>query len=757
MNKMNVQITATFIIILISLGLVLAYNPNTPVNGGRVVARCGAYPGDPNCNGCDPYSGTCTIGTGGRIERYTCNGQGSAECLSNREIFSGPVTLGFNGGSCQRQQLDVYNHPSSSELTYLRDFMIWSSDNCGSPTTTIPPTTTLPPPTTTIPPTTTSTTTTIPPVTTTILNVRPQAIAGTDRTLCAGETTILDGSDSYDLDGYIVSYEWWDDGSFIDNDVVFTYTFPEGVHVVTLKVRDNQGAEGIDTVVITVDCDDDFAIDVHSVDASPSSLDEGEDVTVTGTVTLVEAPNGMHPVTAKLHIDDDFRNSITFYLSEGQSEYVFFIEDTSGLNDGTHTAKITASVDGVSAQDQDTFSVDEDHDDRDDELRVDDFEASPASVCIDQDELVELSVDVELEEGNDNERVEAKFYVEDDNGHFFFVGDDDHEMDVDDRREFSTTFNFDAFDLDLGTHEVKVIVDNDDTETEFSSFRVEDCGVVRRDFVIDRRVVIDQFSLFRSSHCLSVEDLWTDDKLIPGQQANMRARIFNCGSSVENNINTDMLAFKRSYSAATYTLYPSQSRDILFAFNVPKDTEGTIQMKASVYNSFSSDSLTEDFVINDGVPIIFGKKEYPVNICETNTIKFDVLNKGTADDIFTLSVSGESADWFSVLPGQVQLKMNQRKTVEAVVDVPCDVKSGKYGFTLAASGSPVYYFESSLKATKPFKFPTMDLGALLPWLLLFLLLFLLVLFFLLLPCCFPKRWKRCCRHTPVGCFGKHGC
>ena len=90
--------------------------------------------------------------------------------------------------------------------------------------------------------------------TTAELNLAPIANAGSDETVVIGETVTLDGSDSYDPDGTIESYEWdFDDGSPIGTGEIVTHAYDSaGIYTVTLTVEDNNQATDTDTVIITV-------------------------------------------------------------------------------------------------------------------------------------------------------------------------------------------------------------------------------------------------------------------------------------------------------------------------------------------------------------------------------------------------------------------------------------------------------------------------------------------------------------------------
>jgi subtilisin family serine protease len=89
------------------------------------------------------------------------------------------------------------------------------------------------------------------------INNTPVANAGNDQTVVdtdasGSEEVVLDGSGSYDSDGSIVSYEWYDGATFLASGVSPTVTFLLGNHTVTLVVTDDGGATGSDTVQISV-------------------------------------------------------------------------------------------------------------------------------------------------------------------------------------------------------------------------------------------------------------------------------------------------------------------------------------------------------------------------------------------------------------------------------------------------------------------------------------------------------------------------
>ena len=86
-----------------------------------------------------------------------------------------------------------------------------------------------------------------------LLNQSPVADAGTDQTVFVGEEVTFNGSGSYDPDGTIENYEWYFEDGFTESGITVTHTFiAEGIYTVILTVTDDDGAQAIDDVTITV-------------------------------------------------------------------------------------------------------------------------------------------------------------------------------------------------------------------------------------------------------------------------------------------------------------------------------------------------------------------------------------------------------------------------------------------------------------------------------------------------------------------------
>jgi len=88
-------------------------------------------------------------------------------------------------------------------------------------------------------------------------NQPPVADAGLGKSISSGDLLPFNGSESYDLDGTIVSYRWnFGDGTTAEGKVV-SHRFRGAqneptIYIVTLTVGDNKGATATDTVSVTV-------------------------------------------------------------------------------------------------------------------------------------------------------------------------------------------------------------------------------------------------------------------------------------------------------------------------------------------------------------------------------------------------------------------------------------------------------------------------------------------------------------------------
>ncbi|QPC82059.1 PD40 domain-containing protein [Phototrophicus methaneseepsis] len=91
----------------------------------------------------------------------------------------------------------------------------------------------------------------------TLFPTRPIADAGADITILANPNgtanVILDGSDSTDSDGAIVSYEWSESSKLLGTGISQTVTLPIGTHTIHLEVTDDSSQTDMDTIIVTVE------------------------------------------------------------------------------------------------------------------------------------------------------------------------------------------------------------------------------------------------------------------------------------------------------------------------------------------------------------------------------------------------------------------------------------------------------------------------------------------------------------------------
>ncbi len=124
-------------------------------------------------------------------------------------------------------------------------------------------------------------------------NIPPNAMAGDDQVVAAGDMVTLDGTDSTDSDGVIASYQWTQmEGTPIElSDPMTsqpTFTAPalcvggESLRF-RLIVTDNEGLKALDTCIVNVS---EGNIPPTAVAGSDQTVEEGSTVTLNGTDSL---------------------------------------------------------------------------------------------------------------------------------------------------------------------------------------------------------------------------------------------------------------------------------------------------------------------------------------------------------------------------------------------------------------------------------------------------------------------------------------
>ncbi len=168
-------------------------------------------------------------------------------------------------------------------------------------------------------------------------NKAPVADAGANQTVMEGSTVTLNGADSNDTDGTIVSYLWQEGNTTLSTAVTFTKSdFSVGTHTVTLTVTDDDNATGSDTVVITV-----VAMN------HPPVADAGNDTTTTVRRSITLTGSGT----------DTDGSVVSYQWKEGST----VLADTAVLSYtpdtiGTHILTLTVTDDD-GATDEDTVVV----------------------------------------------------------------------------------------------------------------------------------------------------------------------------------------------------------------------------------------------------------------------------------------------------------------------------------------------------------------------------------------------------------------
>jgi hypothetical protein len=96
-------------------------------------------------------------------------------------------------------------------------------------------------------------------VTITVKGSLPVSLAGKDETIPVGQATVLHGEASYVLGGYITSYTWTKISGPANYEIMnpnskstWIRNMSPGIYVYRLSIKDNNGYEGVDDVMITV-------------------------------------------------------------------------------------------------------------------------------------------------------------------------------------------------------------------------------------------------------------------------------------------------------------------------------------------------------------------------------------------------------------------------------------------------------------------------------------------------------------------------
>lgn len=156
------------------------------------------------------------------------------------------------------------------------------------------------------------------------VGVPPIANAGADRLVYEGTKVLLNGANSTDSDGYIVSYKWAEGSEIYNTAQSFEKVFPIGGHTITLTVTDNDGATGTDTV----------DIEVLKLDKAPPIADAGTDIVVDIGESIVLNASGS---------SDRDGNIVSYMWSEDGDVLSNAISFETIFSVGNHTITLTVT------------------------------------------------------------------------------------------------------------------------------------------------------------------------------------------------------------------------------------------------------------------------------------------------------------------------------------------------------------------------------------------------------------------------------
>ena len=125
----------------------------------------------------------------------------------------------------------------------------------------------------------------------TSINDAPIADAGND--IVANEETniTLDGSNSSDVEGAIVSYLWREGATVLATTSSFSKFFTQGIHTLTLQVTDSDNLISTDSITITINADT-FTPHIISTDATNSKWLEMVDLDKDGDLDILSVSTG---------------------------------------------------------------------------------------------------------------------------------------------------------------------------------------------------------------------------------------------------------------------------------------------------------------------------------------------------------------------------------------------------------------------------------------------------------------------------------
>ena len=254
---------------------------------------------------------------------------------------------------------------------------------------------------------------------------------------------------------------------------------------------------------------------------------------------------------------------------------------------------------------------------------------------------------------------------------------------------YTFEFTIDTQSYEFGTHSLEIKVKSNSSEDS-----------LRRTFDVEPASYTPT-----PEHCISVERLWVENELKPGSRIKVNAEILNCGSEDVIKAKARLYVFSKTYYTGYFSIPSQSSKDILITLKIPEYASGKENFKLTVWDNFTSDTYSKEFIIKSGIPYIQIEKEYRVEKCKPRNISFSVTNTESKKETFFITISGKASEWFDNAPTKVTLNPDETKKITARVLVPSEVKEGYYKFNLKVSNDKENFVYSSLHVVKSFVLP----------------------------------------------------
>jgi len=315
-----------------------------------------------------------------------------------------------------------------------------------------------------------------------------------------------------------------------------------------------------------------------------------------------------------------------------------------------------------------------------------------------KDEIITVSVQITLEEPE--EEVDVEVYIDEE----LF-----RSLTLNFENQTRKTFHFtiDTYDYDVGLHylEVKATVDS-----------VEDSS--RRTFSIEPASYVEN-----PEHCLSIENIWSEENLQPGKKVRINAEIFNCGSEDILMAKARLSAFSKTYYTGYFNIPSRSYEEIFLTLRIPEDAEGKKTFKLSVWDNYTSDTYSKSFLIESGAPYIELKRGYRIEKSKPQNISFFITNTRCTEETFFFKLSGKASEWVEEAPTRVTLAPKERRKITVTIFVPSWVEEGYYNFELNVYDHEEYSFHSSLLVVEEFTLPAIPFG----WILFIVLVIIVII------------------------------